>query len=67
MRYFYMGLITSCTDPTYKEWKPTIAKGAPDVLEGTDPTYKEWKRAAQWQQFDGEKRTDPTYKEWKQH
>ena len=34
---------TSRTDPTYKEWKPTLFPPKHKYLLGTDPTYKEWK------------------------
>ena len=34
----------TCTDPTYKEWKPYRLPKGKKAEFGTDPTYKEWKR-----------------------
>ena len=58
----------SCTDPTYKEWKPRLAAGIPHALRAHG-SYLQGMETHKSNQdiiyYMRNLRTDPTYKEWK--
>ncbi len=59
------GAARASSQPTYKEWKPSLGSRWATTRRGSQPTYKEWKRYHSSTAIVGQSCSQPTYKEWK--